>query len=479
VSALPENYPTSSSAPAPRSLYPGTVAGYFAASGLALWVIIWWAFTDSLWPTYRVKYVYVATTAEIIDTRIQETIEKGNRQTGPYVASRPQVRIRYTADGHPYDSWIDLWWSDSDANDTVKTAGELARLKPGTSVPAWYDPAQPDRAVVTPKYRSWEEGLIRLLLGAVMLVYCIFGLWHKVNLRGVARAPTSPPPAADTSPPPAADTPAPPAPDTKGKLAMSLVSIVLGGYMMWGGFFSYLWPTYRVKYVYVPTTAEVLDTRITQKMVHRHRASDYIASCPQVRIRYIADGRQYESWNDVYIGVSDAADRAKAAAALARFKPGTSVPAWYDPDEPYHAVVTREYRTWSQGLVLVIIGAMCFLLAAYLYFGPTCSVEPPRDNPEATIGRRPPRTEEGFALPENYAADLCVTLALALGVTIGSVMLHYGIRNWYLVFLMISIVACVLLFQAYRYFSAWRSWKAQRDHLETTNDRSPQREDEA
>jgi Protein of unknown function (DUF3592) len=187
VSALPENYPTSNSAPPPRSLYPGTfrrAVGSLVGIGIALWVMCW-AVNDYLWPTYRVKYVYVATTAEVLETRIKQTMEKGSRRTGPYVLWRPQVRIRYIADGRPYDSWIDVWWSDSDSNDPAKNAAELARLKPGTSVPAWYDPDQPDRAVVTRDYRSWDAGLIRMILGIWGFVICSCMLCREFTRRGV------------------------------------------------------------------------------------------------------------------------------------------------------------------------------------------------------------------------------------------------------------------------------------------------------
>jgi Protein of unknown function (DUF3592) len=292
-------------------------------------------------------------------------------------------------------------------------------------------------------------------------------------------APPSPPPAAGAS----------------GRLGFAVACIAGGAFVMCFAFFGCLWPTYRVKYVYVPTTAEVLDSRITQRMYKPSRGQPYPMSCPQVRIRYVADGHQYESWIDVYYFPEETHDPAKAAAVRAQFKPGTSVPAWYDPDEPYHAVVTQEYRSWSGGLALAVIGAMCFFLAVFPYFGPGRSRKPQRDNPEATIDRGLPRTEEVSALPENYAtfdraptpplrdkprpSDLYVRLALSSAVIIGLVTLHYGIRSWFPVFLIISIYACVTPFLVYRYISAWRSRKARRDHLETTNDHSPQSADDA
>jgi Protein of unknown function (DUF3592) len=198
----------------------------------------------------------------------------------------------------------------------------------------------------------------------------------------------------------------------------------------------------------------------------------------------------------LYYSSQDARDPAKNAAELAPFKPGTSVPAWYDPDEPSHAVVTREYRSWDSGLVVTITG-VCFILLpwVYAYFHARRSRKAQRDHPEATIDRGLPRTEEVSALPENYAtfdraptpplrdkprpSDLYVRLALSSAVIIGLVTLHYGIRSWFPVFLIISIYACVTPFLVYRYISAWRSRKARRDHLETTNDHSPQSADEA
>jgi hypothetical protein len=198
-----------------------------------------------------------------------------------------------------------------------------------------------------------------------------------VNYATSTGAPPSPPPAAET-------------PERPGVLVGLMV---LGLYIMGLAFFTSLWPTYRVKYVYVATTAEVLDTRITQRE-YVSRKSRRLLPCPQVRICYIAAGRPYDSWIDVYYFPTNTDDPAKNAAAVARLKPGTSVSAWYDPDQPDHAVVSREYRSWVNGLFSIALGVSFFFCGAYGCFSIRRSRNARRDHPEAQIDHSPQRADE-------------------------------------------------------------------------------------
>jgi hypothetical protein len=109
-------------------------------------------------------------------------------------------------------------------------------------------------------------------------------------------------------------------------------------------------PEWRVNHEFVATTCKVLDKRIGE----RH-GEDGPLFRPELKIEYEAGGATYRDWHyDIHQHKIDGGyggGRENAQAILDQFAvsgPAKNVryPCWYDPMNPYVAVLVRGYRPW-------------------------------------------------------------------------------------------------------------------------------------
>jgi hypothetical protein len=109
-------------------------------------------------------------------------------------------------------------------------------------------------------------------------------------------------------------------------------------------------PEWRVNHEFVATTCKVLDKRIGQR-----RGEDGPLFRPEIKIEYEVGSATYRDWHyDIHHHEMDggySSGREDAQAALDRFAlSGTAkdshYPCWYDPTNPYVAVLVRGYRRW-------------------------------------------------------------------------------------------------------------------------------------
>jgi hypothetical protein len=109
-------------------------------------------------------------------------------------------------------------------------------------------------------------------------------------------------------------------------------------------------PEWRVNHEFVTTTCKVVDKRIGER-----RGEDGPLFRPEIKIEYEVGGATYRDWHyDIQhhkIGGGYSSGRENAQAVLDQFPlSGTAkearYPCWYDPMNPYVAVLVRGYRRW-------------------------------------------------------------------------------------------------------------------------------------
>jgi hypothetical protein len=113
---------------------------------------------------------------------------------------------------------------------------------------------------------------------------------------------------------------------------------------------NFVLPEWRVNHEFVPTTCKVLDKRIAER-----QGEDGPLFRPEIKIEYEVGSETYRGWHyDIHhheIGGGYSGGRENAQAVLNQFArydraKETRYPCWYDPGNPYVAVLVRGYRWW-------------------------------------------------------------------------------------------------------------------------------------
>ncbi len=111
-------------------------------------------------------------------------------------------------------------------------------------------------------------------------------------------------------------------------------------------FSNFVVPEWRVNHEFVETTCKVLDKRIGAK-----QGEDGPLYRPEIRIEYEVGGETYRDWHyDIHRAYSSGRENAEAARAQFAIYDAAKdnrYPCWYDPTNPYVAVLVRGYRWWS------------------------------------------------------------------------------------------------------------------------------------
>ena len=105
-------------------------------------------------------------------------------------------------------------------------------------------------------------------------------------------------------------------------------------------FSSFVMPEWRVNHEFVETTCRVLDKRIGEK-----QGEDGPLYRPEIKIEYEAGGETYRDWHyDIHWVYSSGRENAQAILdqfALFDSAKNNRYPCWYDPTNPYVAVLVR------------------------------------------------------------------------------------------------------------------------------------------
>ncbi|HEX4148758.1 MAG TPA: DUF3592 domain-containing protein [Pirellulales bacterium] len=158
---------------------------FFAAVFLAGCIALGVCLVDVTIPDWRAKHKFVETTCQVLDKRILAEGESGGRRY------RPDFHIRYQVGGQAYQVWTyeipRLSTSDQPASKTILDAFQV-----GGRYPCWYDPFDPQQAVLAREY-SLFAWMILILPGSFIaiggggLVYTLLN-WGKSAERRSALA---------------------------------------------------------------------------------------------------------------------------------------------------------------------------------------------------------------------------------------------------------------------------------------------------
>jgi hypothetical protein len=125
-------------------------------------------------PEWRANHEFVETTATVLDKRIEEQTNRGRNLT-----FRPEVQIRYQVNGENFEIWTyDITGAYSSGRDDKQTL--LDRLQVGREYKCWYDPLDPQRAVLVRGYSWWFWLLVLAPLGFMLIGggRFIYALWQ-------------------------------------------------------------------------------------------------------------------------------------------------------------------------------------------------------------------------------------------------------------------------------------------------------------
>ena len=115
-----------------------------------------------IWPPLRANLFFSETTCVVLDKRLAEQDGEDGK------SSRPEIHIEYTSNGVPHRTWTydaaGVFTNLHDANRRT-----LERFQVGQRYPCWFDPAQPDRAVLTRHFTWW------CLMVLIPLAFLVFG----------------------------------------------------------------------------------------------------------------------------------------------------------------------------------------------------------------------------------------------------------------------------------------------------------------
>jgi hypothetical protein len=132
-------------------------------------------------PEWRVHHEFVQTSCKVLDKRIGET------QDGDGTLYRPELRIEYEAGGVTYRDWHydihGIYTSGRENAQAVLDRFDLHGEAKKNLYPCWYDPTNPDVAVLVREYRLWiwwafAAPISFIAIGAGGLIYTILH-WGK------------------------------------------------------------------------------------------------------------------------------------------------------------------------------------------------------------------------------------------------------------------------------------------------------------
>jgi hypothetical protein len=155
--------------PPPRNQPPGCFWAFFLIIGLAVFAAFAWGM---ILPAARARFVFVETRCTVLDKRLGA----GGDDTW-----RPEIRIEYQVDGRRHDTWT---YDAAGVYSNGRAAKEaiLAGFVQGRQYPCWYDPADPDRAVLVRSFDWWMlMALIPLIFVVVGAVGLIAGRWRRAE----------------------------------------------------------------------------------------------------------------------------------------------------------------------------------------------------------------------------------------------------------------------------------------------------------
>ena len=120
-------------------------------------------FLTLVFPEWRANHEFAETTSTVLGKRIgQSKDDEGS------LLFRPEIEIRYQVAGKTYvTTTYDIHGSYS--SDRQESQAALARFQPGRQYPCWYDPAEPDIAILVRGYRWWFW-LTFLIPGSFLLI---------------------------------------------------------------------------------------------------------------------------------------------------------------------------------------------------------------------------------------------------------------------------------------------------------------------
>ena len=162
--------PTRRSSPRTNGLVGGVV--------LVLIGVVWLSllYAMVIGPDWRLNHDYVETRCVVLDKRLGEV---GGDDADTPTSYRPEIHVRYTVDGREHQAWT---YDAAGAynNDSNVPQRTLDQFIVGQEYPLWYDPANPDKAVLV---RSHSDAiyaiaaipLLLILLGAVLACLALLG----------------------------------------------------------------------------------------------------------------------------------------------------------------------------------------------------------------------------------------------------------------------------------------------------------------
>jgi len=138
------------------------LAGFFAVLAIVGSAILAGVVRQMTAPEWRANHEYTETVGTVVGKRVAE-ISKEDQTT-----FRPEVTVRYTVGGHGYEA------TTFDATgvyspDRAECERLLEAFTVGNEYPVWYDPQDPEKAVVKRGY-SWVAWVLPLLPAAFVAV---------------------------------------------------------------------------------------------------------------------------------------------------------------------------------------------------------------------------------------------------------------------------------------------------------------------
>lgn len=148
--------------------------GFFLLVGLGATSYV---FLALVWPEMRANRHFLPAECTVLDTRVAES---PGAEGATY---RPEVQIRYQVDGETFVVWTyDVLWLFAPSRE--RSAAALTGFEIGRLAPCWYDPLNPQRAVVARGYSGWLY--LVLLIPLSFLAIGVGGLIYNLSRFGTS-----------------------------------------------------------------------------------------------------------------------------------------------------------------------------------------------------------------------------------------------------------------------------------------------------